>query len=67
MLRVRRRLNNKSSLQLKTETSDTVKQCTICLDVITSRGQLSVCNHLFCYECIFEWSKVGTYYHVIIT
>ena len=64
----RRRINNKPSLQFKTETSDTVKQqCIICLDMITSRGRLAVCNHSFCYDCIFEWSKVGVYYHVIIT
>jgi hypothetical protein len=33
------------------------KQCCICLDTITVIGILPVCDHNFCYECIFEWSK----------
>jgi len=31
--------------------------CAICLDLVTSRGILSVCDHWFCFECIKEWSK----------
>ncbi|XP_032231291.1 uncharacterized protein LOC116614423 [Nematostella vectensis] len=31
--------------------------CVICLDRVRCRGKLSVCNHWFCFPCIFEWSK----------
>lgn len=30
----------------------------ICLQSVKVRGKISCCNHIFCYECIFEWSKV---------
>ena len=35
-----------------------LKTCTICLDNVTCRGILSVCDHWFCFDCIHEWSKV---------
>nr|XP_012563483.1 unnamed protein product [Hydra vulgaris] len=33
------------------------QDCVICLDVVVCRGVLSVCDHWFCFECIFEWAK----------
>ena len=32
--------------------------CSICMDAIKCRGLLAVCNHFFCFHCIYEWSKV---------
>ena len=34
------------------------KICSICMDAIKCRGLLAVCNHFFCFHCIYEWSKV---------
>lgn len=30
----------------------------ICFETVSSRGQLSTCDHLFHYRCILQWSKV---------
>lgn len=43
----------------KTESPIVPKQCSICLDTISVRGLLPICDHNFCYECIYEWSKVS--------
>lgn len=32
--------------------------CSICMDPIICRGILAICNHFFCFHCIYEWSKV---------
>eukprot|EP01138_Halocafeteria_seosinensis_P010880 gb/GECG01011113.1/.p1 GENE.gb/GECG01011113.1/~~gb/GECG01011113.1/.p1 ORF type:complete len:441 (+),score=71.99 gb/GECG01011113.1/:1-1323(+) len=32
--------------------------CCICLEPITELGKINGCSHLFCYQCIEEWSKV---------
>lgn len=35
-----------------------VMQCGICLsEDIDEQGILSCCAHVFCFECIFQWSK----------
>jgi len=34
-------------------------ECGICLDKITSRGIINVCEHLFCFDCISKWSKLA--------
>eukprot|EP01122_Echinamoeba_exundans_P005977 TRINITY_DN1618_c0_g1_i1.p1 TRINITY_DN1618_c0_g1~~TRINITY_DN1618_c0_g1_i1.p1 ORF type:complete len:373 (+),score=49.24 TRINITY_DN1618_c0_g1_i1:66-1184(+) len=31
--------------------------CGICLDKVSIRGVLDSCDHAFCFECIFRWSK----------
>jgi hypothetical protein len=31
-------------------------ECSICMDAISIKGTLS-CDHIFCYSCIFDWSK----------
>jgi hypothetical protein len=33
------------------------ESCAICLDEIKEKGMISGCTHIFCYECILEWSK----------
>ena len=30
----------------------------ICLQPVVDRGKLNCCDHLFCFECILQWSKV---------
>lgn len=30
----------------------------ICLQTVTIRGVIPCCNHIFCFSCIVEWSKV---------
>ena len=30
----------------------------ICLQQVKVRGQIPCCNHVFCFTCITEWSKV---------
>lgn len=52
-----KRLLNKRRL-FSTPEKRSVQNCVICLDQITKRGKLSVCEHLYCYTCILEWSKV---------
>ena len=41
------------------EKDEEPQTCIICLDNISCRGKLGVCEHWFCFPCIFEWSKVG--------
>ena len=36
----------------------TIQDCVICLEKVTERGILSVCDHWFCFTCILAWSKV---------
>ena len=36
----------------------TIQDCVICLDKVTTRGLLSVCDHWFCFVCVSEWAKV---------
>jgi len=33
-------------------------QCGICLDVVVMRGKIGPCSHLYCFNCLLEWSKV---------
>jgi len=35
------------------------KQCGICLENVKVQGLLNSCNHPFCYDCIFEWSRTS--------
>ena len=34
--------------------------CAICLSVPNRRGRIESCSHLFCFQCVFEWSRVET-------
>ena len=52
-----KRLLNKRRL-FPTPEKRSVQNCVICLEEITKRGKLSVCEHMYCYTCILEWSKV---------
>ena len=47
----------------RTENDEEAQNCVICLDTVSCRGKLSVCEHWFCFSCIFEWSKVGSLSH----
>lgn len=40
-----------------TTTTATVEECSICYENIKDQGKLDSCVHLFCFECIFKWSK----------
>ena len=31
--------------------------CSICLDFVSVRGRLEVCEHWFCFECILQWAS----------
>jgi len=31
--------------------------CSICLDIPTVISSLDSCNHYYCYQCIYQWSK----------
>lgn len=33
-------------------------ECTICLDSVKIAGGLDACPHIFCFDCILQWSKV---------
>ena len=34
--------------------------CAICLSVPNRRGRIESCSHLFCFQCVFDWSRVET-------
>lgn len=34
--------------------------CSVCLSRPEQRGRIESCSHLFCYRCIFDWSRVET-------
>eukprot|EP01098_Paradermamoeba_levis_P007927 TRINITY_DN3304_c0_g6_i1.p3 TRINITY_DN3304_c0_g6~~TRINITY_DN3304_c0_g6_i1.p3 ORF type:complete len:107 (-),score=5.64 TRINITY_DN3304_c0_g6_i1:251-571(-) len=34
------------------------EECGICREPISSEHATLICPHQFCFECIFEWSKV---------
>lgn len=43
--------------------SSEVEKCPICLLAFTTEkeiGKPAVCDHIFCFPCIHEWSKVTT-------
>ena len=42
----------------KASKSSEASKCSICLEEVACRGLLTACSHLFCFECILEWSKV---------
>ena len=43
-----------------TDHVDEPSNCIICLERVSCRGKLSVCNHWFCFPCILEWAEVKT-------
>ena len=54
-----------SSIQLSQNTPECrriyilhIQQIAICLQPVKVRGKIPCCNHIFCYVCICEWSKV---------
>ena len=49
---------NKVYKKYDTSSRQAAQDCVVCLDVVVCRGVLSVCDHWFCFECIFEWAKV---------
>ncbi|KAL9260348.1 hypothetical protein AKJ16_DCAP09639 [Drosera capensis] len=34
------------------------ESCGICMDIIIDRGVLDCCQHMFCFECIDNWSTI---------
>ena len=42
------------------EPVDESDNCIICFEEVSCRGKLSVCDHWFCFNCIYEWSKVNS-------
>mmetsp|Transcript_7750 Transcript_7750/g.24299 ORF Transcript_7750/g.24299 Transcript_7750/m.24299 type:complete len:105 (-) Transcript_7750:3538-3852(-) len=34
--------------------------CSVCLSRPEQRGRIESCSHLFCYRCIYDWSRVET-------
>lgn len=34
-------------------------RCSICLDNFTNISTTNVCNHIFCFECLKQWSAVS--------
>jgi len=34
-------------------------ECGICLDKISERGSLNVCEHAFCFSCVSKWAKLS--------
>lgn len=44
----------------KSETiTEEIPTCGICLDNVKERGVLNSCDHAFCFECIYQWSKTS--------
>lgn len=35
-----------------------IEKCSICLEIIQNEAKLNSCSHTFCYECIFQFSKL---------
>ncbi|CAB3995214.1 Av71 muscle cell intermediate filament [Paramuricea clavata] len=48
---------SKKSTISRPENDEEPHNCVICLDKVSCRGKLSVCQHWFCFACILEWSK----------
>mmetsp|Transcript_17873 Transcript_17873/g.29883 ORF Transcript_17873/g.29883 Transcript_17873/m.29883 type:complete len:340 (+) Transcript_17873:58-1077(+) len=40
------------------EKSEEKAECVICFEPPTKRGTINCCDHVFCSECILQWSKV---------
>ncbi|XP_068738311.1 uncharacterized protein, partial [Montipora capricornis] len=40
-----------------TDHDEEASSCIICLERVSCRGKLSVCNHWFCFPCILEWAE----------
>jgi len=38
---------------------DTRFSCSICLDPVNNSPVLTLCGHLFCWDCIFQWLQDG--------
>uniref|UniRef100_A0A8C3JKW7 RING-type E3 ubiquitin transferase n=1 Tax=Calidris pygmaea TaxID=425635 RepID=A0A8C3JKW7_9CHAR len=36
-----------------------VELCPICLDTISNEASISICGHIFCFNCILEWSRIS--------
>ena len=51
---------NSSCVESSNET-ETPSTCGICLDELSAstQAQINSCDHIFCFECILKWSKVG--------
>eukprot|EP00898_Chlorokybus_atmophyticus_P005056 jgi/Chlat1/5551/Chrsp369S05351 len=45
------------SLQPSSE-AEAAPSCGICLCELLERGRLDSCDHVFCFDCIYKWSKV---------
>jgi len=44
---------------IETPKKDVPQQCTICFENIQEKAALDSCLHNFCFECIFQWSKMN--------
>lgn len=51
---------NVRETEIKPANEDEQAECPICLIEFTDQiiGQPGSCKHLFCFECVKEWSKV---------
>eukprot|EP01103_Thecamoeba_quadrilineata_P013430 TRINITY_DN3730_c0_g1_i1.p1 TRINITY_DN3730_c0_g1~~TRINITY_DN3730_c0_g1_i1.p1 ORF type:complete len:247 (-),score=37.40 TRINITY_DN3730_c0_g1_i1:93-833(-) len=49
----------KNKSPAKAESLEEGPQCGICLDNISIRGIIDICNHTFCFDCIHKWSDVS--------
>ena len=36
----------------------TEKKCTICIEKVVELSKPNKCNHVFCFQCLVEWSNV---------
>lgn len=55
-------ISNSVSSNISSESSENSERCAICLSRFKEQdtGQPSSCEHIYCLECIDEWSKVST-------
>lgn len=40
------------------EVPEEIDECTICMENISEKGSIDSCRHIFCFNCILNWSKV---------
>uniref|UniRef100_A0A8C3J0V3 RING-type E3 ubiquitin transferase n=1 Tax=Calidris pygmaea TaxID=425635 RepID=A0A8C3J0V3_9CHAR len=40
-----------------TDAEEDIK-CPICWDTVSDEGSIACCTHIFCFSCIFTWSRI---------
>ncbi len=43
---------------METRLKKSLETCGICIEKVLKRGKLDCCMHLFCLDCIQNWSEV---------